>query len=218
MEQKKLILGYWGITGLGQALRYLLSYLEADWKDEVYTDRDKWFAQDKTGLGIPLPNLPYLIDGDFKLSESSAILRYLPKRFGKTDLLGKTIEDQARVDQILGVMGDIHNAISGGMKEEGWEQKRAEVYGKGKDKLNELEKNVKENYTLGYLTIADFKLADFVYIITSLFPEETKELKNLRSISKTLYELPQVKKYLETGVRTVFPGFIKANLTLPGGK
>ena len=68
MADQKLILGYWGVTGLGQALRYILAYSEADWKDEVYADRDKWFLTDKAGLGIPLANLPYLIDGDFKLS------------------------------------------------------------------------------------------------------------------------------------------------------
>lgn len=112
MAENKAVLGYWGIAGLGQSLRYILSYIEADWKDEVYTEREKWFDTDKKGLGITFPNLPYLIVGDFKLTESSAIIRYIPKRFGKPELLGKTIEDQARVDQLLGVIGDIQTNIS----------------------------------------------------------------------------------------------------------
>ena len=76
---------------------------------------------------------------------------------------------------------------------------------------------MKENYALGYLTVVDFKLADFVYILVTLFPEESKELKNLQSISRTVYELPQIKKYLQTGVRTIFPPFYKTQLSLPGG-
>ena len=217
MADKKVILGYWGVAGLGNPLRYILSYADVDFKDEIYSDQAKWFGEDKLNLGIPLPNLPYLIDGDFKLSESNALLRYIPKRFGKADLLGKTIEDQARIDQILGVVGDIQSAVSTSLREEGWEAKKAEVYAKGKDKLAALENFVQENYAIGYLTIADFKLADFVYVLFNLFPEESKDLKNLKSIQETVYNLPQVKKYLATGVRNAFPDFMKAKVTLPGG-
>jgi glutathione S-transferase len=117
MADQQVILGYWGAVGLGQSLRYLLNYVEANWKDEVYSDHAKWFGADKQGLGIPLPNLPYLIDGEFKLSESNALLRYIPRRFGKPELLGKTIEDQARIDQLLGVLGDIQTAVMGSLKE-----------------------------------------------------------------------------------------------------
>ncbi len=48
-------------------------------------------------MGLVFPNLPYLIDGDFKLTESRAINLYVIMKSGKTDLLGKTIEDKARV-------------------------------------------------------------------------------------------------------------------------
>ena len=217
MADNKLVFGYWGLSGLGNPIRYLLSYLEADFKDEVYTDFDKWFKADKAGLGIPLANLPYLIDGGFKLSESTAILKYLPKRFNKTDLLGKTTEDQARVDQLLGFIGDINSAFGGAMREGLLDGKKDELYGKIKDKTQVLEGFVKENYALGYLTIVDFRLADIVYTITNSLPDQTKDdLKNLRQISKNVHELPQVKKYLETGVKTLLtPAYHKTTLNLP---
>ena len=47
--------------------------------------------------GFFAPNLPYLIDGDYKLSESSAIPVYLLNKYGKEDMLGKTVEDKGRV-------------------------------------------------------------------------------------------------------------------------
>ena len=191
MADKKLILGYWHSAGLASPLRYILSYAGADWRDELYAfGEDKWSKTDKAGLGIPLANLPYLIDGDFKISESSAIIRYLPKRLGKPELLGKNNEDEARVNQILGVIRDIQQSFVGILKDESWTEKKEEVYGQMKAKLSALEDFVKEKYALGYLTIADFQLADFVFVMTHLFPDQTKDLKKLQQISASVYELP----------------------------
>jgi glutathione S-transferase len=67
---EEIVFGYWGIRGLGQVPRLVLAYSGLNWKDVKYTERDQWFAKDRTGLGLQFPNLPYLIDGDFKLSES----------------------------------------------------------------------------------------------------------------------------------------------------
>lgn len=217
MAENKVTVGYWGVAGLGNQIRYLLSYLNVNFEDKLYTEQDQWFKNDKTGLGIPLPNLPYLIDGDFKLSESTAIIRYIPKKFGKPELLGKTVEDEARVNQILGVITDVQNTLSTALRAEGFQDKKAETYEKVSAKLVDLNANVKENYALGYLTIADFRLSDFFYLISSIFPEETKDLKTLATIPATFYEIPEIKKYLATGVRTVFPPFIPINITLPGG-
>ncbi len=76
-------LGYWGIRGRGQILRLALAYTEAQWENVAYTDPAQWFGKDKNSLGLDFPNLPYLIDGDLKISESSAILRYIAARSEK---------------------------------------------------------------------------------------------------------------------------------------
>ena len=55
-------LGYWPIRGRGQVPRYLFEYLNVDYNDKKYTDREEWFKKDKGGLGLDFPNLPYLID------------------------------------------------------------------------------------------------------------------------------------------------------------
>lgn len=41
----------------------------------------EWLA-DKPNLGLAFPNLPYLIDGDVKLTQSLAIMRYLARKAG----------------------------------------------------------------------------------------------------------------------------------------
>lgn len=76
----EITLGYWGIRGLGQVPRLLLTYTKANWKNKVYTDRDTWFNNDKKNIGFAFPNLPYLIDGNLKLTESAAINRYIINR------------------------------------------------------------------------------------------------------------------------------------------
>uniref|UniRef100_A0A4X1UTN1 glutathione transferase n=1 Tax=Sus scrofa TaxID=9823 RepID=A0A4X1UTN1_PIG len=42
-------------------------------------DRGQWLS-DKFKLGLDFPNLPYLIDGAHKLTQSNAILRYIARK------------------------------------------------------------------------------------------------------------------------------------------
>ena len=74
----------------------------------MYKQPGDWFAiGDKEKLGLDFPNLPYLINGDFKLTESMAIANYIIRRSGKTELLGKGIEDQAKIEMVLFMLEDI---------------------------------------------------------------------------------------------------------------
>ncbi len=98
MEGGKIKVGYWALRGRGQVIRHLLAYTGLDWEEVTYKQPGDWFAiGDKNKLGLDFPNLPYLINGDFKLTESMAIANYIIRKSKKTELLGKTVEDQAKV-------------------------------------------------------------------------------------------------------------------------
>ena len=90
-------LAYWKIRGEAQAVRLLLSYFGVDFEDYVYSEGDKWFNEDKLKLDLDFPSLPYLIDGHYNIVESGDILRYVVKKWGKSDLLGKDIKDNAEI-------------------------------------------------------------------------------------------------------------------------
>ena len=70
--------------------------------------KDVWYKY-KFTLGLDFPNLPYLIDGDVKLTESQAIARYISGKY-RPELLGKTLEDRANVDMLYSISNDARSA------------------------------------------------------------------------------------------------------------
>ena len=78
-----------------------LEYLGLKWDEKIYKcgpapeySRAEWIDHKPA---MDLPNLPYFIDGDLKISESWAILRHIARK-NKKDLLGKTETQMAEVD------------------------------------------------------------------------------------------------------------------------
>ena len=111
-DTTKPTLGYWKIRGLASTIRYIFEYLKVDYNDVHYEqgdapeyNREAWLSVKET-LGLDFPNVPYLIHGDLKITESAAITRYVINKFGP-ELAGKTPEEAAHADQLYGVLGDI---------------------------------------------------------------------------------------------------------------
>ena len=190
-------LGYWGIRGRGQVPRLLLSYTGLEWENVAYTDPAQWFGNDKLNLGFDFPNLPYLIDGDLKLSESDAIERYVIEKSGKKELLGKNAHDAAKVNEVVGVFGDVRMHVVGKLFfDPEYESKVKQTWELVKPKLDFFQKFVGEKeWTLGYLTLADFIIAENSYYLEKVYPEEYKSYPALQRIRDNIENLPEIKEY-----------------------
>ena len=115
----KPVLGYWKIRGLAQQIRYQLKYLGVDF-DEVHYEqgdapdfsREEWLSKKDT-LGLKFPNLPYFIDGDVKLTETNAIMKYIAHKWNSEhQLLGTDPATMAQVEMVAGVVNDLKGAVT----------------------------------------------------------------------------------------------------------
>lgn len=113
---EKLVLGYWNVKGRAEFIRMLLHYLNLPYSEKVYihgpppeNDVSSWFNE-KFSLGMEIPNLPYLIDGDYKISESLAIARYICNKYSP-DLAGRDLYEKGRVDNISYALYDIYSRM-----------------------------------------------------------------------------------------------------------
>ena len=62
-------------------------------------DKSKWLDVKET-LGLEYPNLPYLIDGDVKITETAAIMQYIAKKY-RPSLLGMSAAEVGRISMLL---------------------------------------------------------------------------------------------------------------------
>ncbi|KAL5250186.1 hypothetical protein ACHWQZ_G016046 [Mnemiopsis leidyi] len=110
MKISYMKLGYWKIRGLGEPIRLLLAFAQADYEEVAYEcgdapefDKSCWLDV-KFNLGLEFPNLPYLIDGDVKLTQTVAIMHYLSNKYG---LAPKELEVHAQCDMLDHVALDL---------------------------------------------------------------------------------------------------------------
>ncbi|XP_018589386.1 glutathione S-transferase Mu 3-like [Scleropages formosus] len=107
-------LAYWDIRGLAQPIRLLLEYTGTSYEEKFYScgeapnyDKSCWFDE-KEKLGIDFANLPYLVDGDRKIVQSNAIMRYIGR---KHNLCGESEDEIVRVDILENQAMDFRNGF-----------------------------------------------------------------------------------------------------------
>ena len=80
-------------------------YVKVDFQDLHYEigpppkfDKSCWFNVKPT-MPHTFPNLPYLIDGEFTLTETAAIMKYIAHKW-KPELLGSTSAEYATAEML----------------------------------------------------------------------------------------------------------------------
>ena len=206
-------LGYWGIKGAAEPIRWLIAFLGLPVKEYNPSSPDDWFVLKKDHMGMDFPNLPYLLDGDFKISETCAIPFYLANKAGKPELFGKDGLEQAYHKQIEGVLADLWQTYLKAISHkdnhvEEW-KKCAMAGSLLKVKLDQLSKYLgTKEYLFGHITYADIALAyqiDFIEITcSSLGLEHFVKADNLIALNKRVKELPGIKTRVEQSAEIPF--------------
>lgn len=197
------VFGYWKIRGLAQPVRYLLNYVGQDFEDKYYEcgpapeySRECWFNE-KFSLKLDFPNLPYYIDGDVKLTQSTAILRYLARKHG---LLGKDDHELNRQELALEEAIDLRRTLGATSYNRDFEKLKPAFLNQAIEKLKELNAFLGDNtwFAGSTLTFVDFVWFELLDVLTVLEPSVLTNFGKLKTFKENFEALPAIKKYLES--------------------
>ncbi|XP_046839861.1 glutathione S-transferase Mu 1-like [Xenia sp. Carnegie-2017] len=194
------ILGYWNMRGLAQPIRFLLAYTSTEYEDKRYTcgpppdyNREDWLKE-KENLGLDFPNLPYFIDGDTKITQSSAIIRYIAR---KHNLCGETDEEKAIVDMIENCTIDLRIGFVRLCYSSDFD-KLVDGYKKNVvEKLDRFEKFLGDKkYLAGEkVTYPDFMLYEMLDQHKIFDKKLVEPFKKLMQYCDTIEAIPQIAEY-----------------------
>ncbi|XP_011808941.1 PREDICTED: glutathione S-transferase Mu 3-like isoform X2 [Colobus angolensis palliatus] len=112
--ESSMVLEYWDVRGLAHAIHLLLEFTDTSYEEKRYTcgeapdyDRSQWLDV-KFKLDLDFPNLPYLMGGKNKITQSNAILRCITR---KHNMCGETEEEKIRVDIVENQVMDFRTQL-----------------------------------------------------------------------------------------------------------
>jgi len=199
----KPTLGYWRIRGLAQPIRLLLAYVGQEIEDKYYEcgpgpefNKDCWFNE-KFTLGLEFPNLPYLIDGETKLSQSSVILRYLARKHG---LEVKTDTENNRLELAHEEACDIRRTFVSTCYNPNFESLKAGLIKQASTKLKEVDAFLGENtwFAGSSISFVDFMWYELVDQLNTLDPATLSGCDRLLQFHRRFQALPAIKQYMES--------------------
>lgn len=197
MADGKLTLGYWSAPGKAQATRYVLELAGLEYNDVRYTNPADWFGRDKLALGLEFPNLPYIIDGDVKLTESEALFEYAANKTGQTELLGKE-GDRYTVILLRNLISDLGTRLYFSTIASTPEEKTKILTEQVLPKLKFVHaKLANKDWILGYLSAADIYLISIAKGFSKLAPEQYTELAGSFDALIARFEaIPKIAAYI----------------------
>lgn len=197
-------LGYWNVRGLAEPIRYLLAYTgtKVQYCDYVTGDapgydKSGWLSVKET-LGLPFPNLPYYIDGDVKLTQTVAILRYIAR---KHNLCGTTEEEMQRVDVIAGeAMDFILGFIKFTYFSPDFEGGRAEYLNSCRVFLRRHSEFLGSYpyFSGDHISFADFMMYDFLDQLRTFESTALDSFKNITDCMARIEAIPAIKEFLDS--------------------
>ncbi|KAM7539388.1 hypothetical protein Aperf_G00000052744 [Anoplocephala perfoliata] len=194
------ILAYWNFRGVTEQIRLLLHYLGVKYEDKFYNvgpppehSRKEWLDE-KFNLGLDFPNLPYYIDGDFKLTQSMAIMEYIADTH---DMLPTCKKRRAVIHMLQNDIIDFRSSAAKIYHSQSEDEKVQFLKGLP-DKLKQYEKYLGEKQWLtgDKICTPDFSLYMVLDQLKKLEPTCLKGFSKLEAFVTRFENLPQLKEYL----------------------
>ncbi|EAR95452.2 glutathione S-transferase, amine-terminal domain protein (macronuclear) [Tetrahymena thermophila SB210] len=221
--KSQLLFGSWIQRGNAMPIRFLLEYTQTNYNEKIYysENESEWFQKDQKQFK-QFANLPYIIDGDLKLTDVQTIMRYIAKRNSNyIQLLGQGHgNDEDRINQINLVISEIGLYV----KEQFFNPK---VHEEKRDFLNRCQKKFgsfvnirgKNKFIFPYVTTADFNLVELLLHYKCLDNELfEKNLPSLNEYIQHFYNLPAIKDYTITERYQMHTEFFPQNKAIISGK
>ncbi|XP_040854565.1 glutathione S-transferase Mu 1 isoform X7 [Ochotona curzoniae] len=209
-----MTLGYWDIRGMCHAIRLLLEYTDTSYEEKRYNmgdapdyDQSEWLSE-KFKLGLDIPNLPYLIDGTHRLTQSNAILRYLGCKY---NLCGETEEEKIRVDILENQAMDNRRQLGSICYSPDFEKLKPDYLKGLPDKLTVYSQFLgKQPWFAGdKITFADFLVYDILDQNRIFAPGCLDAFPNLKDFVARFEGLPKIAAYIKSSHFIRVPMFLK---------
>ena len=199
-------LGYWNSRGFAHPIRQLLYFTKLDFENVTWGTSEAWHAKKAEIFGntTQLANCPFLKDGDYIVTESTAIPFYVAHRANRADLIGKDVKDQARVREIQGAASDLFQSIVKHI----WADNIKEIAGKAAQKGGATYKVAErlsrflgeKEFLLGYFTYADLLLVHYIQFTRNAClsleaADPYTDFGNLLALVKRVEGLPELEGF-----------------------
>ena len=198
---EKLTIGYWKIRGLGRSVVLVCEMAGAPYELVQYEQGDApdfdsscWFDV-KFTLGLDFPNLPYLIDGDFKMTETVPIMQYICNKY-KPELLGETPKEKAIAGMLMNIVQDAKLVTLMFYRTSDKSEVLTEIY----KKFAPIEKFLEgKKFILGdKVCYTDLHLYELLSCIDAIDGEGNveKNFPNLWTLKTSVGELPEITAFV----------------------
>ncbi|XP_051913368.1 glutathione S-transferase Mu 3-like [Hippocampus zosterae] len=195
-------LAYWDIRGLAQPIRLLLEYTGTTYEDKLFCcgeapnyDKSCWFDV-KPNLGMDFPNLPYLEDGDRKIVQSNAIMRYIARKY---NLCGENEDEIVRVDILENQAMDFRNGFVR-LCYTDFDKMKPEYLEQLPDLLRQFSKFLGDRkwFAGDKITFVDFIMYELLDQHRMFHPTCMDEFKNLRDLLHRFEALDKIAAYMKS--------------------
>lgn len=196
---------YWSLRGLAEAAHLMLEYLSVEYERELFHQSEgkdpqgnlkgPWLkAKTENAMGLDYPNLPYVVDGDVKLSQSWAILKYIARKWGMGP---KTEQDKIRCDVTEGAITDFQFQFVSMCYSPQHKEMKGPFLADLPNKLARFEKILGERKWLtgDKLAYVDFRFAELMDHVELCFPNCFDDLKNIKKYKTNFESLEKIAAY-----------------------